>query len=316
MARQFSSLLLAAACAAAVAAFGDMPGAKDLRPEWSARLESLVGGALPAKPSGKRLLVFCRAEGFRHSQSIAAGNEAIRLAGEKAGAWSVDISEDYASLLPENLGKYDAVVLNNTTNLKTDRHRHVAPALVEFVKSGKGLAVVHSGDDGFSEAPDILYMIGGRFCGHPWHAGGTWRFRVEDADSPLTKTFPKEGFPFSDEIYMQAAPYYSRQAQHILVSLDLSDGRTAEALEKSRDRRRPDGDYAVAWVRRFGKGRVFYTSFGHDQRAWLDAMTLAHIFGGIQYALGDLGAGDGPSAPQFVDPPKAAESQTSRDGGR
>lgn len=302
----FSSAVCAAICVAAECALGEVSSAKDLKPEWTAKLEGLVGGALPGKPTGKRLLVFYRCEGFRHSQSIAAGNEAIRLAAEKASAWRVDFSEDYESLRPESLEKYDAVVLNNTTNLKTEKHRHVAPSLVEFVKYGKGLAVVHSGDDGFSEAPDILYMIGGRFCGHPWHGGGTWRFKVEDPGSPLAKMFPKDGFSFSEEIYMQAAPYFSRQAQHILVSLDLTEEKTAEALEKSRDRRRPDGDYAVAWVRRFGKGRVFYTSFGHDQRAWLDGMTLSHIFGGIQYALGDLGADDRPSAPQFIDPPKAA----------
>jgi len=275
-----------------------------LKPEWTRQLEALVGEGLPANPSSpRRLLVFYRTDGFCHRQSIVAGNEAIRIAAERAKAWKVDFSDDYMALQPHNLAKYDALVLNNTTNLKTDRYRYVAPALVDFVKYGKGLAVIHSGDDGFNEVPDILYMIGGRFCGHPWGGGGTWSFKVEDPKSPLAAMFPKDGFKFSDEIYMQAAPYFSRQALHVLVSLDLGDPATKEALDKSDVRRRPDNDYAVAWVRRFGSGRVFYTSFGHDERAWLNGPTLKHILGGIQYALRDLSADETPSSPQFINPP-------------
>ena len=84
---------------------------------------------------------------------------------------------------------------------------------------------------------------------------------------------------------------------------DLDDPATKSALDRSDVRRRPDNDYAVAWVRRFGGGRVFYTSFGHDERAWLNGPTLKHILGGIQYALRDISTDETPSSPQFVNPP-------------
>ena len=276
----------------------------ELKGEWTEKLTALVGDSLVAPVKNpRRVLVFYRADGYSHSQSIVAGNEAIRLAGEKAGAWRADFSADYASLQPHVLNQYDALVLNNTTNLKTDRYRFVAPAIIDFVKRGKGLAVIHSGDDGFSESPELLYMIGGRFCGHPWGGGGTWRFKVEDPKSPLAAMFPSDGFSFSDEIYMQSAPYYSRQALHILVSLDLTDEATKGALDRSTNDRRPDGDYAVAWVRRFGNGRVFYTSFGHDERAWLNGPTLKHLLGGIQYALRDVDTDERPSSAPSVPSP-------------
>ena len=281
-------------------------GVTELRPEWTAKLDALIGDSLLAPVSNpRRLLVFYRTDGFSHRHGIIAGNEAIRIAAEKTRAFRVDFSDDYMALQPHHLANYEAVVLNNTTNLKTDRCRFVSSALVDFVKYGKGLAVIHSGNDGFNEAPEILYMIGGRFCGHPWGAGGTWRFKVEDAASPLTGMFNKDGFSFSDEIYMQAAPYFSRQALHVLISIDLNDSATKEALDRSNIRRRPDNDYAVAWVRTFGKGRVFYSSFGHDQRAWLEKPTLMHLLGGIQYALRDVTTSEAPSQPQFVDPPAA-----------
>lgn len=87
-------------------------------------------------------------------------------------------------------------------------------------------------------------------------------------------------------------------------TLDLDDDATKSALERSDVRRRPDNDYAVSWVRRFGGGRVFYTSFGHDERAWLNGPTLKHILGGIQYALRDISTDESPSSPQFVNPSK------------
>jgi hypothetical protein len=64
----------------------------------------------------------------------------------------------------------------------------------------------------------------------------------------------------------------------------------------------------VAWVRGFGRGRVFYTSFGHDERAWLNGPTLKHILGGIQYALRDVSTDETPSEPQFVKSPFAASA--------
>lgn len=275
-----------------------------LKPEWTKQLTENLAGGLPAKVSKpRRLLVFYRCDGFCHRQSIVAGNEAIRLAAEQLGAWQVDFSDDYMALQPYNLEKYDAVVLNNTTNLKTDKYRYVSSALIDFVKYGKGLAVIHAGDDGFNESPELLYMIGGRFCGHPWGGGGTWRFKVEDPASRLAQMFPKDGFSFSDEIYMQAPPYFSRQALHVLVSLDLDDPATKGALDKSTINRRPDGDYAVAWVRTYGRGRLFYSSFGHDERAWLNKPTMLHLLGGIQFALRDLDVETRPSSPVFEPPP-------------
>ncbi|HPO37520.1 MAG TPA: discoidin domain-containing protein, partial [Kiritimatiellia bacterium] len=71
---------------------------------------------------------------------------------------------------------------------------------------------------------------------------------------------------------------------------DLSDAATAAA----NGQRRADKDYAVSWIRPYGKGRVFYTSFGHDQRAFLDKAVVVHILDGIQYAIGDLKADDAP----------------------
>jgi hypothetical protein len=53
---------------------------------------------------------------------------------------------------------------------------------------------------------------------------------------------------------------------------------------------REDGDYVISWVRRYGKGRVFYCSLGHEPSSYYNPHVLRHYLAGIQFALGDLEA--------------------------
>ncbi len=255
----------------------------------------------------KKVLVFSRCEGFNHKASIAACKQ--RMAEEaKKGAFTVDFSDDYAAFKIENLLKYDAVVLNNTTCLKTKDNPHVAPAICSYVRWGGGLCVIHAGADNFYDAPECSHLVGGRFDGHPWGAGGTWAFKVEDRESPLTapfKGFADGKFKRGEEIYQHSSPFYDRSKLHILISLDLSDPVTAGR----KGQKRADKDFAVSWIRRYGKGRVFYTSFAHDQRAWNAPDTRAHIFAGLAYTLGTLKADDTPPCAKCCKERKCCETK-------
>ncbi|MBQ6007435.1 MAG: ThuA domain-containing protein [Kiritimatiellae bacterium] len=277
-------------------------------------LAAAAGAALPTGTTGvspvaaekKKVLVFSRIEGFNHKASVAACKEMMAAEAEK-GAFAVDFSDDYAALEIGNLVKYAALVLNNTTHLKTKDHPSVAPSICSYVRWGGGLCVIHAGADNFYDAPDCAHLVGGRFDGHPWGSGGTWAFKVEDRDSPITapfKGFADGKFKRGDEIYQQASPFYDRSKLHVLISLDLSDPVTAGV----KGQKRADKDFAVSWIRRYGNGRVFYTSFAHDRRAWDAEDTRAHIFAGLAYAMGSLKADDAPRAVALKrDPPKLAE---------
>ena len=268
-----------------------------------AKIEGLIGSQLTVKPSKARnVLVFWRCEGFVHGSAIEYGNEAFRIAAEKTKAFKADFSRDYEALRPENLAKYDVVVLQNTTGLKThgqDGNLFIEPALTEFVRSGKGLVVIHAGADNFNQAVEAAEMVGGRFWGHPWGSGGTWAFKLDEPGHPVNAAFGGKDFKFSDEIYQQISPAYNRAKLRVLISLDMTDEATKNANvgEQRRGKLEPlhANDYAVSWVRPYGKGRVFYTSFAHDQRAFLDKAVLSHIFDGVQYATGDLKADDTPA---------------------
>lgn len=259
--------------------------------EGAAQLEALIGSGMTAKPvKPRKVLVFSRCEGFVHGEGIVYGIKALEIAA-RTGAFAATFSSDYTALTDKKaLFTYDAVVLNNTTRLKAKENPALVPNLIEFVKSGRGLCVIHAGADNFYDSPDAAEMVGGQFDGHPWTAGGTWAFKLDEPAHPLNRAFGGQSFKFGDEIYQQKSPFYDRAKLRVLVSLDLSDEKTNDVKNK----KRADNDYAVSWIRPYGAGRVFYTSFAHDKRAFLNKMTLWHILDGLQFTLGDLKADAAP----------------------
>ncbi|MHC4581400.1 MAG: ThuA domain-containing protein, partial [Planctomycetota bacterium] len=201
-----------------------------------------ISGAVPEKPTvrpakPRKMLVFWRCEGFYH-KSIPVVNEALKIMGRKTGAYEVTVcTDDYSVFTPEKLAQFDAVCFNNTTHLKF--HPQETPerckALMDFVKGGKGIVGVHAATDNFYDWPkgkgwsEASEMMGGKFTGHPWTAGGTWAFKIDDPDHPLMAAFEGKGFKLSDEIYRTDPPLYSRDKQRVLMSLDMSDPTTAGA---------------------------------------------------------------------------------------
>ncbi len=267
--------------------------AQELKPvaqEEIAKIKSIIPDKLTAAPKNRRILVFWRCEGFVHGSAIEYSLEAFKLTAEKHPSYKLDYSREYADLSKANLEKYDALILNNTTQMNTKENFALEYDLIDFVKSGKGLAVIHAGADNFYQAEAAAEMVGGRFWGHPWGGGGTWAFKLDEPGHPINSSFPQPAFKWGDEIYQQESPFYNRSKLRVLVSLDLSDPETAAAGGQ----KRADKDYAVSWIRPYGKGRVFYTSFAHDQRTFLDRAVFGHILNGIQYAVGDLKVNDAP----------------------
>ena len=241
--------------------------------------------AKPAKP--RKVLVFWLCQGFFHG-SIPIGNKAFEVMGSKTGAFETVVSDDMAVFDADKLKQFDAVIFNNTTKLKFSES--LRKSLMDFVKGGKGVIGIHGATDNFDDWPEAAGMMGGLFSGHPWGAGGTWAVKLDDPDHPLNKAFGGKGFLIKDEIYQMKAPY-SREKLRVLLSLDMSHGPTA-----GRKGNRADKDNAVAWIRQFGKGRVFYCSLGHNNHIFWDKAVLQHYLDGIQYALGDLKADATPSA--------------------
>jgi type 1 glutamine amidotransferase len=196
------------------------------------------------------------------------------------------VTNDYSVFTADTLKQFDVVCLNNTTSLKFDPKEtpERCTALMDFVKSGKGIVGIHAAADNFYQWPEGQEMMGNKFSGHPWGAGGTWAFKIDEPDHPLMVPFKGQGFKLSDEIYRTARPLYSRDKQLVLMSLDTSDPTTRNVKEWKEG----DEDTGITWVKDVGKGRLFYCSFGHNDAIFMNPVLLEHYLRGIQFAAGDF----------------------------
>ena len=269
-----------------------------------------IFNAVPEEPSvtpskTRKLLVFSLAWGYKHD-AIAWGKEVFEIMAQKTGAFEAVVSDDVAMFEPENLHQFDGILFNNTNNeiFLPENYDALSPqdqaearekdgalkeSFTHFLAGGKGLAVIHAGVASFREWPEYGEIIGARFDNHPWSAGSTVTLRVEEPDHPLVQSFPDKTFEVTDEIY-QMKGLYSRDKLRVLISIDTC--RTHMEVE---DVHRMDGDFAISWIKRYGKGRVFYCALGHQKHVFWDPVVLGHFLNGLQFVLGDLECDTTPS---------------------
>lgn len=242
----------------------------------------------PAKP--RKVLVFSRTENFTHD-SILVAEKAFTVLGEKTGAFSAEVGYDYEIFDAAKLANYDAIILNNAQQLKIPAGA-ARDALLDFVRSGKGIVLIHSAVSNFDDFPEAKKMVGGAGAGHPWGHYLAWRFKVEEPNHPITACFDPAGFSFKDEQYQYDQNNTGRQNVRVLVSMDMSDPATAKDDKGKQRGFRTDGLNPVVWIKQAGKGRVFVNGFGHNKEGYWDPRMLKLNLAGIQYADGDLKADD------------------------
>ncbi len=185
-------------------------------------------------------------------------------------------TDDPADLRPDVLAPYHAIVLYNN-------HLTVTPeqlaALLSFVERGGGLVAVHCASASFQNAEAFVQVIGGAFKSH-----GTGTVRVERLapDHPAIAGVPT--WESWDETYVHT--------RHNPVNRTVLEVRREGSHEEP-----------WTWVRPYGKGRVFYTAWGHDERTWETDGFRQLLMRGVRWAAGDWGLEASPSepTPTFVD---------------
>jgi type 1 glutamine amidotransferase len=271
-------LIISCACCA-------QPRPQDPTPAELARITAaapIKASATALKP--RKMLVLSYQS---HEEGRYAGEKALEIMARQTGAYDLDFVRSKEAMVdvvvPEVLSQYDAVCVNNSTGGegKAKNGKTFVENISQYVAQGGGLVGIHAATDN-----KLGEVFGGFFCGHPWSE--RVGIMIDDPDHVLCKVFEGKNFMVHDEIY-QFDRIYSREKLRVLLSLDMT---------KTKDKgRRKDGDNAVAWVKKHGKGRVFYCSLGHNRQIFQDAKLLRFYLDGIQFALGDLAADMTPSGP-------------------
>jgi type 1 glutamine amidotransferase len=215
---------------------------------------ALVPVAAGAAP---RVLLFTKTTGFRHTSigpAVAALTRALPGAAH---------TEDASVFADRRLRRYDAVVFLLTSGTVLDGRQRAA--LQRYVRGGGGWAGVHSAADTERRWPFYGTLLGGvRFASHPPPYVAT--VRVDVRDHPATRALPAAWTRLDEWYTFTGAP-----RAHVLLTL------TGPAA------------HAVAWWRRVGRGRAFYTALGHTDESWADPTYVAHVAGGIRFAARTAG---------------------------
>jgi type 1 glutamine amidotransferase len=232
----------------------------------------------------KRVLAWAdTSTGFQHD-SISHALATMERLGRESGAYDMYIRTDSQLItkqpIPQparntrNLNYFDAIFYFGTGEGLTDQQRK---DLLSFIKEdGKGFIGAHTGDDAFFDWPEFGEMIGGYFDQHPWGVFDA-HILVEDQKFPAMKHLPRD-FNIIDEIYQHKN--WSRDKVHVLATLDVSK------LDFTKPNiHRLDKDFAVAWAKMYGKGRVFYSTFGHAAETWDDPRVQTLYLEATKWAL-------------------------------
>jgi type 1 glutamine amidotransferase len=188
----------------------------------------------------------------------------------------------------DTLARYDAVIFFTKDDpCGTDDERR---ALLDFVRSGHGFVGVHSATVTHFDWPEYGQMLGGYFDRIVLHAAEV-PLVVAAGEHEATGKLPPR-FALEHEVYQFRAPY-DTSAVEVLLRVDpayvarLQKGFRPKSIGiEDLGGLRADGDLAVSWCRREGRGRVFYTALGHPSQQWEDERFLDHVLGGLQWAMG------------------------------
>ncbi len=242
----------------------------------------LVAAAQTPVAPRKKLLAIGEEKGYRH-EAVSHALSTIERLGRETGLWDTFIRTDTEALTKKkleynakNLNDFDAVLFYTGGTLEMDDQQK-ADFLSFIHDDGKGFIGVHSAAITFTKWPEFGEMIGGYYDEHPW---GTFDAPVivEDPAFPGMAQWPLS-FTIRDEIYQ--IKNFTRADRRVIMRLD------AAKLNLDNPRvHRTDKDFAVAWAKMYGKGRVYYSTLGHVEENWDNPRFQQMFTGAIKWALG------------------------------
>lgn len=250
-----------------------------------------------AQKKPQRVLYFTLSVGFEHSPVHRADgqlsySEKIMIElGKKAG-FEVECTKD-GRVFDGDLAGYDAFAFYTCGNLcAPDKRRNDPPMsaqgkqkLLEAIAAGKGFVGFHSAADSFhsagprnqvqTEVDPYVAMLGGEFVSHgPQQVAA---LTVTDPAFPGAEGLG-QSFKVNEEWY--ALKNFAKDLHVILVQ--ETEGMKGDCYQRP--------NYPATWARRHGKGRVFYTSFGHREDIWDNPQIQKLFLGGFAWAMGNVDA--------------------------
>ena len=204
---------------------------------------------------------------------------------EVPGRFEVHVTEEFRGAGPETLAPYDVVVLNYFDGKKPQLRwgDRADNALLDFVRSGKGVVIYHFSVAAFDGWTEFEKMCGGNWRPNQGHHSAKHDFTVQirDEDHPITRGLTKSLPQPNDELYANLK-WQPEGAFHVLATAwddhALYNGKAKQPVPG------PGIDQPMLWTVDYGKGRVFVTALGHDVQAVKTPAFVTTFTRGVEWA--------------------------------
>jgi len=247
-----------------------------------------------AQKKKQKILYFTRSAGFEHEAvKVKDGKPSIsdRILTELGQRYGFEVvcTKD-GRVFDGDLDQYDCIAFY-TSGVLTEPNKAQTPPmtpegkekLLKAIADGKGFVGFHAATDSFhskgprdenqTEVDPYIAIIGGEFIVHGDQQEST--IRAVSPEFPGVRDFGKIQ-KLKEEWY--TLKNFARDLHVILVEDN-------EGMEGDCYQRPP---FPATWARMHGKGRVFYTSFGHRDDIWTNARVQGIIAGGLAWAMGNI----------------------------
>jgi type 1 glutamine amidotransferase len=267
-----------------------------------AEVRSKIEAAIPSKAyvqpkKARKLLVIDACVANMSHNTIPHFNYAIETMAKKTGAFEAVFSNDLANLRWPKIREWDAIYLNDTVG-ELFPDLEIRQSLLRYVREGGGLGGWHGSPWVSRSWRELSEMVSASSAPHRIEPAF---LRPEDAKSPINQAFDGAGFLHTEEFYRfpheGREAYYRPENVHVLLSVDadrspamFQPGKNGQKLYE-----RPNRDYPVAWIKSYGKGRIYYNSLGHMPETMMSKPIMGHVLAAIQFLLGDLEADTTPN---------------------
>ena len=168
----------------------------------------------------------------------------------------------------QNLSKYDALMIFANWDEITPA---AEKSLLDYVASGKGILPIHCASYCFRNSPEYVKMVGGQF----WrHRMDTIQVNTVQPNHIIMKNLGT--IRTFDETYLHSQ---LQAGNNVLQTREIKFDQTKDRPEAKTE--------PYTWTRSYGKGRVFYTAYGHDERTWNNENFQKLLENGIIWTVND-----------------------------
>ena len=209
----------------------------------------------------------------------------LRTLLEQTGRFDVRVTEEFRGAGPETLAPYDVVILNYYESRKPELKwgERAETALVNYVRSGKGLVVYHFSGAAFDGWTEFEKMCGGNWRPNNGHHSARHDFKVDikDQEHPITRGLAASYPEPNDELYANLR-WQPEGSFHVLATA-WDD----HSLYKAGEKQPIPGagiNQPMLWTVNYGQGRVFATALGHDAAAMKSAVFALTLTRGTEWA--------------------------------